>query len=152
LTTQFRNRPRIFFIPATLIKAQERELRSYALSEIFSALSTPFARAQLGYPNPLWTPKEAIEKGQIVLIDGSKLINQRMLQHYLFTQVFSVIMEQSNRRQPQNPDDNPVAIVIDEVKASKNPGVRRRRGLRSFVLAPQTSGLYRDSGFIAIIR
>ena len=111
------------------VKDHERELRSYALSEIFSTLSSPHARAQLGYHTPLWTPKEAIEKGLIVLIDGSRLINQRLLQHYLFTQAFSLIMEQINRRQPHNPQDKPVALVIDEVKSLlKIPGFAEEVG------------------------
>jgi hypothetical protein len=96
---------------------RERELRTYTLNEIFSEINSNYAKAHLGYFKPAWTPKEAIEKGLIVLIDGRKLINQKMLQHYIFTQIYSLIMEQINKRDPHDPRIYPVAFIVDEVKS-----------------------------------
>jgi len=72
-------------------------------------------RARVGYYRPGWTAKEAIEKGLMVLCDGANLINRETTQHYLFMQVYSLIMAEINKRRPANPDDLPVSLVMDEV-------------------------------------
>lgn len=94
---------------------RERELRSYALLSLLGCIEPREIRARVGYPRPGWTPKEAIEKGQMILVNGARLINQKNAQHYLFTQVYSLIMSEINKRTPGNPHDAPVALVMDEV-------------------------------------
>ena len=93
--------------------------------------------ARVGYSRPGWTPKEAIEKGLLVMVDGSNLINRRNTQHYLFTQAYSIIMAEINHRQPGNPNDQPVSLVMDEVYSLLSiPGMAEEVGM----LAP----LYRS--------
>jgi hypothetical protein len=73
----------------------------------------------------------------MVLVDGSRLINQRNTQHYLFTQAYSLIMAEINKRTPGNPADRPVALVMDEVYSLISiPGMAEEVGM----LAP----LYRS--------
>ena len=93
----------------------ERELRSYTLRSVLGSLDPKPIRARVGYPIPSWTPKEAIEKGQIVLISGERLINQDAGMGILFTDVYSQILAVINERTPHNPNDKPVLMVIDEV-------------------------------------
>jgi type IV secretory pathway TraG/TraD family ATPase VirD4 len=100
-------------------------------------IETPAARARVGYPRPGWTPREAIRNGLMVIVNGARLINQRNTQHYLFTQVYSLIMSEMNRRQPADPNDKPVALVMDEVYSLISiPGMAEEVGM----LAP----LYRS--------
>lgn len=99
------------------IKASERELRTYALRALLNITDIREVRARLGYYHPGWTPKEAIDTGKLVIIDGAKLIDQPGPQYYLFTQAFSLIMNEIKRRQPANPQDQPVSLVLDEVRS-----------------------------------
>jgi hypothetical protein len=99
------------------VKAGERELRTYALRAILNITDIREVKARLGYYHPGWTTKEAIESGKLVIVDGAKLIDQPAPQHYLFTQVFSLIMQEIKRRRPANPSDKPVSLVLDEVKS-----------------------------------
>lgn len=94
---------------------RERRLKTYTLASILGALDPKPIRARVGYYRPGWTPKEAIEKGLLVLIDGARLINQKSAQDYLFTQAFSLIMSEMNKRFPGDPKDKPVGLVMDEV-------------------------------------
>ncbi len=97
------------------LKPTERELRTYALLSMLGTIETPETRARVGFYRPGWTPREAVKNGLFVLVDGSRLINQRNTQHYLFTQVYSMFMNEINKRDPGNPNDEPVALVMDEV-------------------------------------
>jgi hypothetical protein len=119
------------------LKPNERELRSYALLALLGVIETPETRARVGFTRPGWTPREAIKSGLMVLVNGARLINQRNTQHYLFTQVYSLIMNEINKRQPGNPNDRPVALVMDEVYSLLSiPGMAEEVGM----LAP----LYRS--------
>jgi hypothetical protein len=93
----------------------ERELRTYALIALLGAIEPQEIRARVGYYRPGWTAKEAIEKGLLVICDGAVLINREMAQHYLFTQVYSLILAEINKRRPGDPHDKPVSLVLDEV-------------------------------------
>jgi hypothetical protein len=122
------------FLP---LKENERELRTYAILALLGAIETPSTRARVGYPRPGWTPREAIKNGMMVLVNGARLINQRNTQHYLFTQAYSLIMNEINRRTPSDPKDKPVALVMDEVYSLLSiPGMAEEVGM----LAP----LYRS--------
>lgn len=119
------------------IKPAERELRSYAVIALLGAIESKETKARVGYYKPGWTAKEAIDKGLMVLVDGSRLINQKNTQHYLFTQVYSLIMAELNKRRPGNPNDEPVSLVMDEVYSLLSiPGMAEEIGM----LAP----LYRS--------
>jgi hypothetical protein len=97
------------------LSGNEKELRSYALRALMGAIEAPEIRAKLGFYRPGWTPKEAIKNGYMVIVDGARLINKKAPQHYLFTQVYSMIMSEINKRRPANPNDLPVSLVLDEV-------------------------------------
>lgn len=106
------------------MKSSEREMRTYALRALLNITDIRELRARLGYYTPGWTANEAIAKGQLVIVDGAKLIGQEQSQHYLFTQVFSLIMEAIKRRRPADPNDKPVSLVLDEVASLiKVPGM-----------------------------
>ena len=119
------------------LRENERELRTYAILAMLGVIEPQTARARVGYPFPGWTPKEAIRNGYMVIVNGARLINQRNTQHYLFTQIYSLIMSEMNRRTPGNPEDQPVALVMDEVYSLVSiPGMAEEVGM----LAP----LYRS--------
>jgi hypothetical protein len=137
------------------VKKDSGELRTYALSEVHAALSSQAAIADLGYYYPVWTPKEAIEKGMIVIVDGSLLINQEFYQNYRMAQIYSMIAENINKRRPHDPRDNVVNIYIDEVPGIlKNPGIaekiqemismRRSRNVHLTILIQSLSQLSED--------
>jgi hypothetical protein len=121
----------------TPLNAHEKDLRTFALIAMLGAIEPREIRARIGYYKPFWTPREAIEKGQIVLVNGARLINQKSAQHYLFTQVYSIIMQEINRRTPGDPNDQPVSLVLDEVYSLLTiPGMAEEIG--------QLSPLYRN--------
>jgi type IV secretory pathway TraG/TraD family ATPase VirD4 len=73
----------------------------------------------------------------MVLVNGARLINQKNTQHYLFTQAYSLIINEMNRRTPGDEMDKPVALVMDEVYSLLSiPGMAEEVGM----LAP----LYRS--------
>jgi hypothetical protein len=97
------------------VSDHERELRSYTLRSVLGALEAKHIRARVGYHTPAWTPKEAIAKGQIVLVSGEALTNQDQAMGLLFTDVYSQILAVINQRVPHDPFDVPVLLIIDEV-------------------------------------
>src|SRR3990170_4305875 len=110
---------------------------------MLGAVESREIRAKVGYYRPGWTPKEAIEKGLIVLINGARLINQKNAQHYLFTQVYSLILHEINKRTPGNPDDQPVALVMDEVYSLLSiPGMAEEVGMLSPLYRSRKLELY----------
>ena len=128
------------FLP---LKPAERELRSYALLAMLGTIETPDTRARVGSYTPGWTPREAIREGLMVLVNGSRLINQRNTPQYLFTQVYSLIMNEINKRQPGNPYDKPVALVMDEVYSLISiPGMAEEVGTLSPLYRSRKLELY----------
>lgn len=99
------------------VKPHERELRTYMLRSVLGWIEPREIRARLGHARPGWTPREAIHKGLIVIVNGKQMINQEPAQHYIFTQVYSLIMEQMNKRHPGDPTNKPALLVLDEVFA-----------------------------------
>jgi hypothetical protein len=125
------------------LKQNERELRTFALLALLGAVETPEARARVGFYRPGWTPNEAIKNGKMVLVNGARLINQRNTQHYLFTQAYSLIMSEINKRQPGNPADQPVALVMDEVYSLLSiPGMAEEVGMLSPLYRSRKLELY----------
>lgn len=99
------------------IKSEERNKRTYVLMELFGWIKTDYMRASLGYPRPAWTPKEAIARGQMVIINGSRMVNHPTARNYKFTQAWTLIKAELNRRTPHDKNDRPVTVVLDEVKS-----------------------------------
>jgi hypothetical protein len=99
------------------LSENERELRTYAIRSLLGVTESPEIRARLGYYQPRWTPREAIKNGLMVITDGSRLTNRKAVQDYLFTQVFSLIMAEINKRHPGDSNDKPVSLVLDEVNS-----------------------------------
>lgn len=125
------------------LKPSERELRSYALTSLLGAIETSETRARVGFYRPGWTPREAIKKGLVVLVNGARLINQKNTQHYLFTQVYSLIMSEINKRTPGDPKDEPVALVMDEVYSLLSiPGMAEEIGMLSPLYRSRKLELY----------
>lgn len=125
------------------VKGGEQELRSYSLSELLFAIESPAAFPRLGYPKPGWTPREAINRGLMVLVNGARLINQGSVQNYLFTQVYSLIMQEVNKRTPANPNDKPVALVMDEVYSLfQIPGMAKEVGMIAPIYRSRKLELY----------
>lgn len=93
----------------------ERELRTYAIRSLLGPTEADEIRAKLGYHRPGWTPREAIKNGLMVIVDGDRLNNRKAVQAYLFTQIFSLIMAEINKRHPADPNDKPVSLILDEV-------------------------------------
>jgi len=97
------------------LSQNEKELRTYAIRSLLGPTEAPEISARLGYYQPRWTPREAIKNGLMVIIDGSRLNNRKAVQHYLFTQAFSLIMAEINKRRPADLNDKPVSLILDEV-------------------------------------
>lgn len=99
------------------IKASERDMRTYALKALLTITDIREVKARLGYYRPGWTPKEAVDGGKMVIVDGARLIGKDQVLNYLFTQAFTLIMAEMQRRRPADPADKPVSILLDEVPA-----------------------------------
>lgn len=133
----------------------DRDMDTKAIIGMLSAIEPNPVRARLGYFTAGWTPKEAIEKGLLVICDGARLINQPSAQHYLFMQVYSLIMQEINKRRPGDPKDLPVTLVLDEVYsllrikgmapeiASLSPQYRTRK-LQLFIVLQELEQMSKD--------
>lgn len=118
---------------------KEKELRTFSLLALLGVFEPREIRARVGYYRPAWTPQEIIDDGKMLILDMSRLINQKNAQHYLFTQAYSLVMQEINRRIPGDPEDEPVALVMDEVYSLLSiPGMAEEVGM----LSP----LYRSRG------
>jgi hypothetical protein len=136
---------RSFF--SSTVDAKEREMRSFTLRSILGVVEPRFMRARLGYYKPSWSPNEAVEKGLIVLVTGETMLDQEMQLNYIFTQIFSMIRQEMNRRRPNNPDDKPFLLAIDEAPILfEVPGMTKEFG--------QVSTFYRSRKvwFIVIVQ
>jgi hypothetical protein len=110
---------------------------------MLGTIETPETRARVGSFVPGWTPRAAINNGNMVLVNGARLINQRNTQHYLFTQVYSLIMAEINKRTPANPNDRPIALVMDEVYSLLSiPGMAEEVGTLSPLYRSRKLELY----------
>ena len=125
------------------LKSSERELRTYAITSLLGTIEPRETRARVGYHRAGWTPKEVIDKGMMVIVNGANMINQRNAQHYLFTQAYSVVMGEINKRTPGNPDDQPVSLVLDEVYSLIGiPGMAEEIGMISPLYRSRKLQLY----------
>jgi len=125
------------------LSENEKQLRTYAILGLLGAIEAPEIRARIGYYQPGWTPREAIKNGSMVIVNGARLINQRNAQHYLFTQAYSLIMSEVNKRIPGNPKDQPVALVMDEVYSLLSiPGMAEEVGMLSPLYRSRKLELY----------
>jgi hypothetical protein len=134
-----------WFIERMFLQLQPRvrELRTFAILALLGTIEPKNTRARVGYYRPGWTPKEAIEKGLIVLVNGARLINEENTQHYLFTQAYSLIKQELNRRTPGDPNDKPVALVMDEVYSLLSiPGMAKEVGMLSTLYRSRKLELY----------
>ena len=86
----------------------------YALISLLGAIEPRELRARFGYYRPGWTPREAVEKGLMVIVNGANLINRELAKNYVFTQVFSLILQELKKRIPDNPADYPISLILDE--------------------------------------
>ena len=102
------------YLPRDVMKGTEKELTTRALRYILGKIEGREIRATLGYYKPGWTPKEATENGELVIIDGHELINQPEAQHYELMQNFSLVMSWINKREVDDPLYHPVMIGFDE--------------------------------------
>jgi hypothetical protein len=110
------------------IDAKEREMRSYTFRSVLGALEPRYMRARFGYYRPTWSPTEAVKKSLIVLVSGEYLHDELQANH-VYTQIYSLIRQEINRRDPDDPKDNPFLIVIDEAPILfKVPGLAREIG------------------------
>lgn len=105
------------------VPGREGELRTYVDSKLQIPITSTALQPALGYYRPGWTPREAIRNGNLVLMNGWRLVGQDVIQHYAFTQIHSLIMDEINQRNP-GIEDGHILYVLDEVLTAKdNPGM-----------------------------
>ena len=132
------------YLPKDFMRASEKQLATKALRFILGKIEGRETRATLGYYRPGWTPKEATERGLLVLIDAHRMINQPTAQHYLLMQNFSLVMSWINKREVDDPSYEPAMIAFDETYTIlKIPGMAEWLGM--------VSPLYRSRKFQLLI-
>jgi len=106
------------------VKSDEEELRTFSLLKIISTIESPYVLPRVGYNRPGYTVKEAIDNGYLVLVNGQNLVGQEAVLHYLFTQIYSLLMAEVQTRDPFSRNYPPVKLVLDEVLTFlENPGM-----------------------------
>lgn len=106
------------------VKSDEEELRTLSLLKIISAIESPYVLPRVGYNQPGYTVREAIDNGYLVLVNGQNLTGQDAVLHYLFTQIYSLFMAEVQLRDPFTRNYPPVKLVLDEVLTFlENPGM-----------------------------
>jgi hypothetical protein len=113
------------------LKPDEAMKRVMALISVLEDIEAPEIRARVGYPRPAYTAKDIIEKGKILFVNGRLINDQDRTVQYIFTQVYSMFMNEIQMRTPHDPMDKPVTLVFDEVY--------QMIGMKSF--APELSRL-----------
>ncbi len=119
---------------------------------MMGAVESREGRARAGEYKSAWTVKEAVEKGLMVIVNASRLINQPLAQYYFVTQVYSFIIQEMNKRIPNNPNDKPVVIILDETYAltgipgmaeeiAKVPSLYRSRKVELYIVLQALSQL-----------
>jgi hypothetical protein len=89
--------------------------QAHALADVLDVIKTQRIRARVGCSDPGWTPREAIQRGQIVCCDGSGLNNNRQQKDYAYLSLFHLILDEINKRVPSAPGYPPINWVMDEV-------------------------------------
>jgi hypothetical protein len=103
----------------------DKEL-AHALADILDVIKSRRIRARVGWPEPGWTPHETMQKGLIVLCDGSGLNNNDQQKDYAFLQLFNLVLEEIKKRVSSAPGYQPVNWVMDEVYTfTETPSVAR---------------------------
>jgi hypothetical protein len=126
------------------MSAPERHKRTSALISVLEVIETKFIRAKLGYSKPAWTPKQAIEQGQIVFVDGSGMANLVTARDYLFMQAYTLIKGEIDRRMADDPRNKHVILMLDEglsmlkipsmaLEISDMPSQNRARRLQFYI-------------------
>ncbi len=132
------------YLPKDFMRSSEKQLATKALRFILGKIEGRESRATLGYYRPGWTPKEATERGLLILIDAHRMINQPTAQHYLLMQNFSLVMAWINKREVDDPSYEPAMIAFDETYTIlKIPGMAEWLGM--------VSPLYRSRKFQLLI-
>jgi hypothetical protein len=132
------------YLSKEFMKPSEKELSTKALRYILGKVEGREVRATLGYYRPGWTPKEATERGLLILIDAHRMINQPSAQHYLLMQNFSLVMAWINKREVDDPSYHPAMIAFDETYTIlRIPGMAEWLGM--------VSPLYRSRKFQLLI-
>jgi hypothetical protein len=93
----------------------ERYKRTAAFISVLGAIESNFIRAKLGGSSkPAVIPKQIIDQGQIYMMDGSAMANLKTPRDYLFMQAYTLIKGEIDRRMPDDPNDKPVSLILDE--------------------------------------
>jgi hypothetical protein len=111
------------------IQFKEYEMRSYTLRSALGVIESREIRARLGYNKPTWTPTELVKKGLIALVSGELMLDQELQLNYIFTQIYSLFRQEMNQRKPNDPNDKPFMLVVDEAPITfKVPGLAKEIG------------------------
>jgi hypothetical protein len=106
------------------LSPHERELRTYSIIALLGAIETDEMRARFGYYRRAFSIADIIKNGGLYLGDFSLLNNQKFAQDFCSTQIYSQIISEINKREPNDPNDKPVKIVLDELSAIlENPAM-----------------------------
>ena len=103
----------------------DKEL-AHSLVDVLDVIKSRRIRARMGSSNPGWVPSEAIQKGLVILCDGSGLNNNHKQKDYAFLQLFHLVLDEINKRVPSAPGYQPINWVMDEVYTfTETPSVAR---------------------------
>ena len=132
------------YLPKNVMNQSEKELTTRALRYLLSKIEGREARATLGSGRPGISTKKVTQNGLLHIIDAHKMINEPAAQHYLLMQNFSHVMSWINKREVDDPTNNPVMIAFDETYTIlKIPGMAAWLGM----VAP----LYRSRNFQLLV-
>ena len=122
---------------------RQQEFKTDAIADVLTVVEHDITRARLGFYRPGWTPKEAVENGLIVIVDGSDLMTREAEQDYLFLQVFSLIMAEVDKRRPGQTEPK-ITIEADETYSLLQvPGVAK--------LIARLPSQYRNKGVCLVV-
>jgi hypothetical protein len=97
-----------------------------ALADVLDVVKYRRVRARLGYHTPGWTPREAIQKGLVVVCDGSGMVNNHRQKDYEYLRLFHLVLDEIDKRVPSAPQYHPFNWVMDEVYTfNEIPGISR---------------------------
>jgi hypothetical protein len=97
------------------MKADEAEKRILGLLAVLDDIEAPEIYPRVGYHRPSYTFAKLLREGGILLVNLHRVNTQDRTLALIVTQIISHLMQEVQKRTPNNPNDNRVIFSVDEL-------------------------------------
>jgi len=97
------------------MRAEEAEKRTLGLLAVLDDIEAPEIYPRVGYHRPSYTLAKILREGGILLVNAHRVNTQDRTLAFIVTQIISHLMQEVQKRAPNNPNDNRVIFSVDEL-------------------------------------